>query len=205
MTLIKMQGRLPRRIGVAVSGGLDSMAILDFLRRNHSVQVLHYHHGTAHGDDAKAFVTRFCKENSLDYKTDMCKQSPPLGRSREDFWREKRYEFFEKFNNHPIVTCHHLDDCVETWLFTSLNGESKIIPYRRNHVVRPFRKTRKRDLELWAHMYNVPYVKDPSNNDLSFRRNYIRHKLMPHALEVNPGLHKMISKRVAKDENPMER
>jgi tRNA(Ile)-lysidine synthase len=70
--------------------------------------------------------------------------------------------------------------------------------------VRPFRKTRKRDLELWANLNNVPYITDPSNSDIGFNRNYIRHELMPHALKVNPGLFKMISKRVADDENHME-
>jgi len=203
--LIKLQGRLPRKISVAVSGGVDSMAALDFLRRKHVVRVLHYHHGTAHADEASAFVNRYCYQNGIESLTDNCRASPPLGRSREDFWREKRYAFFEKNSDHPIVTGHTLDDCVETWIFSSLNGTGKIIPYRRNNVVRPFRKTRKRDLELWCHVHNVPYIKDPSNNDLSFRRNYIRHKLMPHALEINPGLHKMISKKVTEDENRLGR
>ena len=49
-------------------------------------------------------------------------------------------------------------------------------------------------------MNNVPYINDPSNKDTSLRRNYIRHELMPHALEVNPGIFKMISKKVAEDE-----
>ena len=200
MTLIKMQGKLPRKINVAVSGGVDSMVALDFLRRKHVVQVLHYHHGTAHSDDASSFVQRYCNEKGIMYIGDRCKLTPPMGRSRECFWREQRYKFFDRLNDYPLITAHTLDDCVETWIFSSLNGTSKIIPYRRNHVIRPFRKTRKRDFELWAHMNNVPYIQDPSNNDTSFRRNYIRHELMPHALEVNPGLFKMISKKVAEDE-----
>ena len=48
MTLIKLQGKLPRKISVAVSGGVDSMVALDFLKRNHVVTVLHYNHGTGH-------------------------------------------------------------------------------------------------------------------------------------------------------------
>lgn len=195
-----MQGKLPRKISVAVSGGVDSMVVLDFLRRNHHVQVLHYNHSTGHSDEAEAFVTRYCSDKGISFLKDKCKITAPLGRSRECFWREQRYKFFDKHNNYPLVMAHTLDDCVENWIFTSLNGASRIIPYRRNHVVRPFRKTRKRDLELWAHMNNVSYVTDPSNNDISFRRNYIRHKLMPHALEVNPGLFKMISKIVRQDD-----
>ena len=49
-------------------------------------------------------------------------------------------------------------------------------------------------------MHNVPYLVDPSNDDTGFRRNYIRHHFMPHALEINPGIHKMISKKVSEDE-----
>lgn len=200
MTLIKLQGKLPRKISVAVSGGVDSMVALDFLKRNHVVQVLHYNHGTGHSDEADAFVTRYCKDNGISFAKDKCKTTAPLGRSRECFWREQRYNFFDKYSDYPLVTAHTLDDCVETWIFSSLNGTGKIIPYRRNHIVRPFRKTRKRDFELWAHMNNVHYINDPSNKDTSLRRNYIRHELMPHALEVNPGIFKMISKKVAEDE-----
>jgi tRNA(Ile)-lysidine synthase len=204
MTLIKLQGKLPRKISVAVSGGVDSMVALDFLKRNHVVKVLHYNHGTAHSTEAQAFVERYCNDNGIKIKIGGTTQSPPLGRSRECWWREQRYAFFNKHNDSPLITAHTLDDCVETWIFSSLNGTGKIVPYRRNHVVRPFRKTRKRDLELWANLNNVPYITDPSNSDIGFSRNYIRHELMPHALKVNPGLYKMISKRVAEDENRME-
>jgi len=204
MTLIKLQGKLPRKISVAVSGGVDSMVALDFLKRNHVVTVLHYNHNTGHSDEADSFVSRYCTDNGITFFKDKCKTTAPLGRSRECWWREQRYNFFNKHNDYPLVTAHTLDDCVETWIFSCLNGTGKIVPYRRNHVVRPFRKTRKRDLELWANLNNVPYITDPSNSDIGFNRNYIRHELMPHALKVNPGLFKMISKRVADDENHME-
>ena len=64
-TMIKLQGKLPRKISVAVSGGVDSMVALDFLKRNHVVNVLHYNHGTGHSDEAEAFVTRYCKDNGI--------------------------------------------------------------------------------------------------------------------------------------------
>jgi tRNA(Ile)-lysidine synthase len=199
--MIKLQGKLPRNIAVAVSGGVDSMAALDFLKRSHNVTVLHFHHGTGHADQAHAFVTKYCRKHDLSYQTDnLHGDTIPPGRSREDYWREKRYKFLEKCGDIPVITCHHLDDCVETWLFSSLHGNPKIIPYRRHNIIRPFRMTRKRDFELWAHVHNVPYLIDPSNADTGFRRNYIRHEMMPHALEVNPGIHKMISKKVKEDE-----
>jgi len=197
--MIKLLGRLPRKITVACSGGVDSMVALDFLRRNHTVEVLHFNHGTAHGEQAEEFVLRYCRKNSIPFLVDRVRSTIPPGRSREDWWRNQRYEFFDKYTDRPVVTCHHLDDCVETWIFSSLNGTGKSIPYRRNHVVRPFLLNRKRDLALWANLKNVPHIEDDSNAETCYNRNYIRHNMMPHVLEVNPGIHKVISRKVREE------
>jgi len=197
--MIKLQGKLPKKISLAVSGGIDSMVALDFLKKKHIVTVLYYNHGTEHGRQAEDFVTNYCRENKLNFITDRTKGTVPPGRSRECWWREKRYAFFDKFNDFPLITAHHLDDCVETWIFSSLNGTGKIVPYRRKHVIRPFRLTRKRDLELWANLKQVPYIEDDSNAELCYNRNYIRHKMMPHVLQVNPGIHKVILKKVKEE------
>lgn len=198
--MIKLQGKLPREVYVACSGGVDSMVALDFLRRNHDVRVLHFNHGTAHGDEAEKFVTEYCIQNEITYIVDRVKGTIPPGNSKEAWWREKRYAFFDRYVVNPIVTAHHLDDCVETWVWSSMHGEGKIIPYRNNHVIRPFRTTRKRDFELWAHLNNVSYVEDDSNKDMCYTRNYIRHEMMPNVLRVNPGIHKTILKKVKQDE-----
>jgi tRNA(Ile)-lysidine synthase len=97
------------------------------------------------------------------------------------------------------VTCHHLDDVAETWLFTSLNGTPKLIPSRRDNYLRPFLQTRKAVFEDWCDRKEVPYHCDESNNDTRFNRNYIRHELMPKALRVNPGLHKVLRKKIRKE------
>jgi hypothetical protein len=54
--MIHLQGKLPRNIYLACSGGVDSMAALDFLRRNHRVHVLHFDHRTAHSEQAIVFT-----------------------------------------------------------------------------------------------------------------------------------------------------
>jgi tRNA(Ile)-lysidine synthase len=198
-TMIKMQGKLPRRIYLACSGGVDSMATLDFLRRNHDVNVLHFDHKTAHSEQARAFVERYCADNRIPYEFGECRGTVPPGLSREAWWREQRYKYFDTVDYAPIITCHHLDDCVETWVMSSLNGTGKWIPFRRKNVVRPFRLTRKRDFELWANLNNVPWIEDDSNADTCYTRNYIRHEMMPHVLKVNPGIHKTIAKKVKED------
>ena len=176
------------------------MATLDFLQRKHNVRVLHFDHKTAHSEQARAFVERYCIDNRIEYAIGECKGTVPPGLSREAWWRDQRYAYFDTVENTPIITCHHLDDCVETWVMSSLNGTGKWIPFRRKNVVRPFRLTRKRDFELWANLNNVPWIEDDSNADTCYTRNYIRHEMMPHVLKVNPGIHKTIAKKVREDE-----
>ena len=62
-----------------------------------------------------------------------------------------------------------------------------------------FDLTRKRDLELWASLNNVPHIEDDSNKDTRYTRNYIRHTMMHNVLKVNPGIHKTIAKKVKSD------
>lgn len=194
--MIKIQGKLPRKVYLACSGGIDSMAILHFLRNNHDVTVLHFDHRTENSLVELDFVDDYCINNDIEFIYERSRKDKPKDKSHEEFWREQRYEFLDKFTDAPVITCHHLDDCVETWIFSSLHGAGKIVPYRRKNIIRPFRLNMKRNIALWANMHTIPYVEDPTNSDTKYARNYIRHELMPHALRVNPGLYKTIKKKV---------
>lgn len=201
--MIKLQGKLPRKIMVAVSGGVDSMAALDFLRRNHEVEVFHFNHSTEHSKAAELCVREYVAKYDLPFQVrGISSQHKPKGMSQEEFWRKERYKWIDMFaDTHlPVITCHHLEDCAETWVWSSMHGTGKIIPRTRGNVVRPFRQTRKRDFQLWANLNNIKYVEDTSNTDTSYIRNYIRHEMMPHVLRVNPGIYKTISKKVKADD-----
>ena len=200
--MIKLTVKLPKKVAIAVSGGPDSMAALDFLSKRHEVYALHYNHGTDHSDEAQQTVEDFCKEKNINLLVSKINTQMPPNVSREDFWRRCRYDFFDKvsltplYKDMPVVTCHHLDDLIETWLFTSLHGNPMLIPTKRGKFVRPFLSTRKAVFEDWCDRKKVPYVIDPSNTDISFMRNYIRHELLPKAMLVNPGLAKVLRKKV---------
>lgn len=201
--MIKLQGKLPRKIMIAVSGGVDSMAALDFLRRNHEVEVFHFNHGTPNSRLAEDCVRQYVDQYDLPFQVrGISEVHKPKKMSLEDYWRQERYAWIDMFaDNHlPVITCHHLEDCVETWVWSSMHGTGKIVPFTRGNVVRPFRQTRKRDFQLWANLNNVKYVEDTSNTDTSYIRNYIRHEMMPHVLRVNPGIYKTISKKVKADD-----
>jgi len=194
--MIHILGQIPYRVAIAVSGGVDSMAVLDFVRRSRNVLVLHYNHGTPYAPKAEALVRDYCDANSIDCLVGTNTKQMPRGVSSEAWWRKQRYSFFEWATDLPIITAHHLDDVVENWIFTSLNGNPFLIPSQRDQYIRPFLATRKSEFEDWADRKSVPYVKDPSNDNTKYRRNYIRHKLMPHALEINAGIHKTLRKKV---------
>ena len=194
--MIHITGKIPRQVAVAVSGGIDSMASLDFLRRAHDVIVLHYNHGTPYAPKAEALVRAYCIEHKLTIVLGRCEEEMPAGVSKEAWWRDQRYKFFTEATDLPIITAHHLDDQVETYLFTALNGNPFLIPHKRDQFIRPFITTEKTDFTLWCVRKGVPTIDDPSNEDTKYRRNYIRHTLMPHVLNINPGIKKVIRKLV---------
>ena len=201
LNLIQIQGKLERKVYVACSGGVDSMAAVDLLKNNHEVHLLFFNHGTKTSADALEFLTDYTKTKNTEHDIKISLQVGSITRDKaddqswEEYWRIQRYEWFHSFD-HPVITCHHLDDCVETWIWSSLHGEGKIIPYANRNVIRPFRLNRKSVFTNWARNKNVHWIEDESNNDNKYMRNFIRHDIMPKALVVNPGLHKVIAKKV---------
>lgn len=193
--MIRILGKIPREITVAFSGGVDSAVLLDFLSHNHRVSAAFFNHGTVASNLAQPFVEEFCKSRGipLDIGT-MQERHRSREYSPEEHWRQERYAFLDKFP--CVATAHHLDDVAETWIWSSLHGCSKLIPYHRGNVIRPLLLNRKAVLQDWARRKCVSYCNDPSNNDTVYTRNYIRAELMQHALVVNPGLHSMLQKKL---------
>ena len=194
--LIQVQGKIPREIYVACSGGVDSMAVVDFLMNNHKVNLLFFDHGTDTSNSAKEFLQDYFEFKDVVLHIGNITREKEKNESLEEFWRNERYKYFNQFTDKPVITCHHLDDCMETWIWSSLHGDGKIIPYSNKNVIRPFRLNRKSEFENWCRVKRVPWIEDESNNDTKYMRNFIRHEIMPKALVVNPGLHKVIAKKI---------
>lgn len=170
------------------------MAILHFLLRGRkNPAVAFFDHGTDIAKEEFNVVSSFCKQNKLEFYFGGIKKEKPKNESLEEYWRNERYEFLESFYCQKI-TGHHLDDVVESWIFGSLNGQPKLIPYRRGEVIRPFLITPKESLLEYAERHSVSYIYDTSNDDMTRNRNYIRKHIVPHALVVNPGIKNMIKR-----------
>lgn len=195
--MIRIIGKIPTTVTVACSGGIDSMAVAHFLlqgRRN--VNLAYFNHDTQHSHKAQEFVQNYAEANSLKLFIGRV-QGRKGKRSLEEFWRDERYAFLQRAGSDYTITCHHLDDCVETWLMSSFHGQSKLIPFQRNHnIFRPFLMTSKKTIKEYAQKKDINWCEDPSNQKTNFMRNHVRHKVMPQVLVVNPGIRNMIRKKL---------
>lgn len=191
--MIKLLTKLPKEITIAFSGGIDSVAVTDFLKRKHDVRIVYYHHRTEHSEKAYRFVAEYCNNNDMPLIVGYLNEDKPKGFSAEEHWRIKRYEFLEHLKC-QIITAHHLDDCIETYIWSALHGTPKVIPLIRNNIIRPFLTTPKSEFINWCSRKNLSWCEDESNKNNRYTRNYIRNKLMPHALRVNSGLATTVKK-----------
>jgi tRNA(Ile)-lysidine synthase len=192
--LIQLQGKLDREVYVACSGGVDSIAVVNFLSKNHKVNLVFFNHGTPDCDKAQSFILDHYENSHVIIMSGVSREKDK-NESLEEYWRNERYVFLHAIP-HPVITCHNLDDCVETWIWSSLHGEGKIIPYQNKNVIRPFRMTKKAEFVNWCASHNIPWYEDSTNASSVHMRNYIRHEIVPKALVVNPGLYKVIGKKV---------
>ena len=198
--MIRFLGKLPRKCVVAFSGGVDSVAVTDFLLNGkRDVHLAFFHHGTKTSDEAEKFVKEFSRQRSLTLTIGRISNEKPPGDSMEEYWRKERYRFLSMYDC-PVVTAHHLDDAVESWIFNSLHGKPHTIPYSNRNVVRPFLVTPKSELIDWCTRRGLSWVENTSNSDIAYMRNLIRHRIVPEALKVNPGLRTVVKKMYLRDD-----
>lgn len=195
--MIRIIKKIPSHVTVACSGGLDSMVVAHFLLQGRrKIRLAYFNHDTFHSKEAQEFVEEYAHKNNLDLFIGKVKGNKGK-RSMEEFWRDERYSFFNRINTGFLITCHHLDDAVETWVMSSLHGNCKLIPYKRGEkIYRPFLMTSRKTIKEYAERKNVIWTEDPSNARTEYMRNHIRHNLMPGILKVNPGIRTMIRKKL---------
>ena len=183
------------RIGLAVSGGSDSVALAFLLtkggtKRNAAKRfvILHVDHGLR--PEAKAeyrFVRSLAKRLGVPFKGCHAKVEKLPGESLEMAARRVRLEFFEKcmekLKLEAIATGHHLDDVAETFLmkirrvsFANIRECSTVGKIR---FVRPLLGCRDAELKAYLEKYHESWCEDASNEDLSIERNRVRHLVIP--------------------------
>ena len=208
------------KVVVAVSGGPDSMCLLDSLYRlknelNFNIIVAHVNHGIRkESEEEKEYVNKYCTKRNIPFsylKVDVPKLSKEKKISEETCGRIVRYDFFEKVrqenNADVIAVAHNLNDNIETILLNQIRGcglKGLIgMDFKFNKIIRPLLTIEKKDILLYNNELELHPCFDKTNEEDIYLRNKIRLNLIPYLEELNPNLVTTISRmrNILKEDN----
>ncbi|KRD06372.1 tRNA(Ile)-lysidine synthetase [Flavobacterium sp. Root901] len=190
-----------KKLFLAVSGGLDSMVLLHLLNQlPYEIAVLHCNfqlRGLESFDDQQ-FIQDYCDQNNIpvfitQFDTEAFAKDYKL--STQVAARELRYSWFyellEEKNFDYILTAHHADDNLETFIInltrgTGLEGLTGI-PEQNDKIIRPLLPFSREEILKYAQENNIEWREDSSNASNKYLRNKIRHDLVPILKEINPN------------------
>lgn len=199
---------------VAVSMGIDSLAIYHWLKnRGYNVSPIHFNHKLRPQNDI--MLQKFCgvfPYGKYGYPEILCKT--------EHDCREERFKFFRKLttkgewsghNDTPpniIVTGHHLDDYVESYLLNCFRGQPEYKPisletnFTSFKIIHPFLLTEKKDFIEFVVRNRLMdlIVSDETNNEIKgSRRNWIRNRIIPELTSQSISLKKYCKRQIESD------
>lgn len=199
---MKLLCSLPKDILVCCSGGIDSIAVAHFLKRQHNVTLYHFNHNTPQAGDMEDGVRRFAS----DFKLDVVIHRTEKSLKKEAEFRAERIKFLEQ-GNFNAVTAHHLGDAVESYCLNAFKGHLWKIPIRvisqigGSRVYHPFLTNPKETFQKYILKNDLSrYIThDASNFDPSVgMRNWVRNDLLPQFKAKQIGLEKIVRKQYLK-------
>ena len=176
----------PGRYVVAVSGGVDSMVLLDLLAQQKNIElvVAHVDHGIREDSaEDRRLVQKTAQKLQLAYEyTEL-----ELGKDvSEETARNARYAFLTKVRGDhkadAIITAHHQDDVLETMCINVLRGtHSRGLSSLKNtnEIVRPLLSYSKEDIREYANKHSIEWREDSTNQDETYLRNWMRRHILP--------------------------
>jgi len=183
------------RIGLAVSGGSDSVALAFLLTKGGTKKnaakrfvVLHVDHGLRpESKEEYRFVHSLAKRLGIPFKGIHAKVVKRRGESLEMAARRVRLAFFSKcmksLKLDAVATGHHMDDVAETFLMklrrASLSGIRATSEVAGIKFVRPLLGCRDEELKAYLRKFGEEWREDASNDDVSIERNKVRHEVIP--------------------------
>jgi len=189
------------KILVAVSGGVDSVVLLDlFVRSGYSVAVAHCNFKLRgeESDNDEHFVELLAKKYQLDFYTksfDTEKFATDNKCSIQEAARSLRYKWFDelckKQSFDRVAVGQHLDDQMETFFINLFRAAGvtglKGMPVKRDDIIRPMLFTRRNEIEKYAKQFRLQFREDSSNYSDKYLRNQIRYKILPEIKKVKEG------------------
>lgn len=189
------------KILVAVSGGVDSMVLLDCLMT--AQKQIGFRLGVVHIDhrlrsvsaDEAAYIADFCDKNNLTFHLKVWEN--PAEQGIETAARAFRYEKFDEIVRHDhydtLMTAHHGDDQMETILMKIIRGGQlgtyagikETQPFAGGRLIRPLLSFSKEQLYAYAEAEDLPFFEDHTNQELTVQRNRLRHLVVPQLKKEN--------------------
>jgi len=176
----------PGKYVVAVSGGVDSMVLLDLLRTLPGVElvVAHFEHGVREdSDEDRKLVEDVARRYGLVFVCEHGNLGPSVSEAAA---REARYAFLnrakEQNGAQAIITAHHEDDLLETAILNILRGTGRkglSSLGSSDDLVRPLLHTSKQAIRDYAVTHEIAWHEDSTNDSDAYLRNYIRHEVVP--------------------------
>lgn len=174
----------PGKYVLAVSGGVDSIALLHYLHQQKSIElvVAHYDHGIrADSHKDRELVAEYAKSYNLLFVS----EAGELGSSASEATaRAARYKFLKKVakkvDAKAIITAHHQDDMLETAIINIMRGTGRrglTSLASSDDIVRPLLDTTKPEIIEYAEKHSLRWREDSTNQDERYLRNYIRHNI----------------------------
>lgn len=196
---------------IAFSGGYDSLCLLNVMKTLHkNIIAIHLNHNWRGAESLsdELFCENFCKNNGIEFYSETLGAEIP---KTETAAREARYKFFEncaeKFKSKIVLTAHNADDNAETLIYriakgTGISGLSGIAE-NRGIYYRPILNITRQNIEKYCTENNLQPISDSSNENLNYKRNFIRYKILPLLAEINSGATNMINSlsKMAENDN----
>lgn len=187
-----------KKIYIGLSGGVDSMVLLHFIKTNFTdidIEAIHVNHGIQEiGKKWAIDCAEFC--DKLNVKLNVAEVSVAAGGNLEERARIARYSAFKEIAGGGLIAlAHHADDVAETLMLRLLRGSGteaagnmrELSKHDDLSIWRPLLKISRSDIEDYARTNEIPWVEDPSNKNEMFDRNFIRNSLLPMLEERFPG------------------
>ena len=182
-----MQVKLPKgKYILAVSGGEDSMVLLNMLSKMPELDlvVAHFDHGIRPSSTTdEAFVRTAVYRLGLVYESAVGGLGP---NASEETARKARYDFLnlvkDKYGAIAIVTAHHQDDLIETAILNILRGTGPrgLVAMQKNkEIIRPLLGMSKKEIVSYAKAHKINWREDPTNQAQDYLRNYVRLNITP--------------------------
>jgi tRNA(Ile)-lysidine synthase len=189
------------KILVAVSGGLDSMVMLDlFKQARFPIGVAHcnFQLRAEDSDGDEQFVKQVCQQLNIPFyskRFDTTNYAKQNGLSIQMAARELRYAWFDTLIGEDfdyLATGHHVNDSIETILLNWIHGSGTDglsgISRKRSAIIRPMLFATREEIECYAKEKGIVWREDQSNQTDDYQRNFIRHHVIPKLKEINPSL-----------------